>query len=158
MLLTGCHWTQDPKDMIVKLSEKEKELNCQLASMKNSITREWDNINNLLEASLPEEMPEDERNNILAVRNANLIRMFQSFENIDDSIKMALKITEQKDMEMSKRLQALKQEASAIQKEKIKIFQTVNQTGGEQKLIELKTLNQKILSKECKNIIPQLIT
>ena len=65
------------KTALLALFEEEKELRCSLAAMKDSISMQWDQINLLLENNMPAEMPGEERANMLKVRNANLIRMFQ---------------------------------------------------------------------------------
>lgn len=93
--------------------------------MKDSITTEWDNINYLLEENLPAEMPSEEKTNMLKVRNASLIRMFQSFDDVDEGVKMALAKTEQLDIEMTKRITVLKKEVQKIESEKIALFQKI---------------------------------
>lgn len=151
--LTGawaCDTAQNEKTALLELFHKEKALNCRLASMKDSITTEWDNVNHLLEESLPADMPEEEKTNMLKVRNANLIRMFQSFALMDEEMKMELKKTEQLDLEMTKRITTLRQEANMIETQKIELLGQINQTEGAEEVARLKRINKTLLSETCK--------
>ena len=94
-----------PKEETVLLELFQmKNLNCQLAAMKDSITTEWDNINYLLERNLPAEMPSEEKTNMLKVRNASLYPNVPIFDDVDEGVKMVLAKTEQLDIEMTKRI------------------------------------------------------
>lgn len=145
----GC--TSKPKleATLLELFQKEKVLNCQLASMKDSITTEWDSINHLLEENLPAEMPAEEKANMLKVRNANLIRMFQSYDAVDEGVKMALDKTEQLDMEMTQRITALKKEVQKIESEKMMLLQKINEASGADEVARFNDLHQSVLSEKC---------
>ncbi|MGH1433555.1 MAG: hypothetical protein ACRBG0_03750 [Lewinella sp.] len=117
--------------------------------MKDSISTEWDNINNLLETSLPQEMPQEERMNMLKVRNANLIRMFQSFDGLDEAVKVALMKTEEMDKEMTKRITSLKKEANEIESQKRALFEKISQSVGAEEVARIKDANEVLLSLDC---------
>lgn len=146
----GCVNKPKEKAALLELFRKEKNLNCQLVSIKDSITTEWDNINHLLEENLPADMPVEEKTNMLKVRNANLIRMFQSYNNIDEGVKMELNKTEQLDMKMTKRITALKQELQKIELEKMALFQKINRTAGAEEVANFRDIHQSLLSDSCK--------
>ncbi|MCB0537905.1 MAG: hypothetical protein KDE33_10320 [Bacteroidetes bacterium] len=148
--LTGCNTKNREETALLNMFHKEKELSCQLASMKDSITLEWDNINGLLEENLPADMPLEEKNNMLKVRNASLIRMFQSFDEVDEEVKKALDKTEKVDMEMSKRITALKREVQKIESEKMMLFQKINETMGAEEVARFKDKRQSVLAEKCK--------
>lgn len=147
--VSSCSKIPKEKTALLDLFQQEKSLNCQLASMKDSITVEWNNINLLLEDSIPTDMPEEEKNNMLKVRNANLIRMFQSFDNLDERVKMALNKTEQLDMEMTKRITAIKREFQQIESQKMKFLEKINRREGANEVARLKEIHQSILSENC---------
>ncbi|WP_236969950.1 hypothetical protein [Membranihabitans marinus] len=86
--------------------------------MKESIATDWDQMNMLLEQSLSPDMPEAEKNNILKVRNASLIRMFESFKEVDTSVQMALLSLEEKDRKMVEKIVELKAQLSDLSKRK----------------------------------------
>ena len=148
--ILGCENKPKEETVLLELFQKEKALNCQLAAMKDSITTEWDNINYLLEENLPAEMPSEEKTNMLKVRNASLIRMFQSFDDVDEGVKMALAKTEQLDIEMTKRITVLKKEVQKIESEKIALFQKINEASGADELARIKGIHQSLLSENCK--------
>ncbi len=147
-VLWACE-NKNEETALIDLFQKEKALNCQLASMKDSITTEWDNINQLLAESLPADMPAEEKNNMLKVRNANLIRMFQSFDDVDKEVKLTLSKTEQLDIEMTKRITTLKKEIQKIESRKMALFQKINQTEGPDEIARLQGISQALLSESC---------
>jgi len=148
--VSGCENKPNEEAVLLELFHKEKKLSCQLASMKDSIITEWDNINHLLEENLPADMPTEEKTNMLKVRNASLIRMFQSFDDVDEEMKMALNKTEQLDMKMTKRITVLKKEVQKIESEKIALFQKINEASGAEELARFKNIHQSLLLEKCK--------
>jgi uncharacterized protein YdcH (DUF465 family) len=149
MGVVSCDKPSSDEVVLLELFQKEKELNCSLTLMKDSISMEWDNINTLLKNTLPSNMPSQERANMLKVRNANLIRMFQSFDDVDETVKVALSKTEQIDQEMTKRITSLKKEANQIESQKIALFEKINQTSGAEEVARMKEVNKALLSQEC---------
>ncbi len=147
--LFGCDKQPSDEAILLELFQKEKELNCSLSSMKDSISTEWDNINTLLTNTLPPDMPQQERANMLKVRNANLIRMFQSFDDLDETVKMALRKTEEMDQKMTKRITSLKQESNKIESQKIALFEKINQTAGAAEVTRIKGINKVLLALDC---------
>lgn len=145
----GCTHQMHEEAAIIEISYKEKKLNCQLASMKDSITKEWDNINDILEKNLPEEMPEQEKINMIKVRNANLIRMFQSFDYLDESVKLTLDETEQRDVAMTKRINRLKGDIQEIEIQKMELFSIINEKFGSEEVARLRKLNKVLLDEKC---------
>lgn len=57
----------------------------------------WRHTNETLDASLPDNMPPDERRNMLQVRNADLIQMFEVFDSLDNDLKLLVKDSGMKD-------------------------------------------------------------
>lgn len=117
--------------------------------MKDSISMQWDQINLLLENNMPAEMPGEERANMLKVRNANLIRMFQSFEQMDEGVKVALQATEQMDQEMAQSITAMKKTINDIETQKMKLLSVIEKTHGPEEVTSLKELLQVKLSEQC---------
>ena len=148
--ILSCNKNQSVEADLMVLFQKEKELNCRLASMKDSITAEWDNITSLLNQNLPTDMPEAEKANMLKVRNANLIRMFQSFDNVDETIKSALQRTEEMDMKMTKRITSAKRESNNIESQKLTLFEQANNKFGVKEVTRLKSINEKLQTEHCK--------
>ncbi|MBR9919491.1 MAG: hypothetical protein GYB31_01550 [Bacteroidetes bacterium] len=145
----ACENDTQSREALVDLFREEKKLQCQLASMKDSIVTEWDNMNHMLESQLPPEMPAEEKNNMLKVRNSSLIRMFQSYEGLNEEVKSALDDLEQRDRKMAERLGELKQEIQRIESEKMLLLQKLQETNGNDAIEEINTLNQAILTENC---------
>jgi hypothetical protein len=148
-VVLGCADKPKHEATLLELFQKEKKLSCQLSSMKDSITTKWDNINHLLEENLPAEMPAEEKTNMLKVRNASLIRMFQSYDDVDEGVKMALDKTEQLDLEMAKRIAALKKEVEKIESEKMMLLQKITEASGADEVARFNDLHQSVLSEKC---------
>lgn len=151
--ISSCDKEIEEEAALLDLFHKEKQLNCQLASMKDSIAGEWDNTTRILEENLPTDIPEDEKRNLLKVRNANLIRMFKTYDQLDTNVKMVVKETEQIDHNMTQRINALKQESQKIESQKIQLLKKVNQSEGASELERLQEINQSILSENCDQFI-----
>lgn len=135
-IMTGCSEKTNYEHDLRQVLLQEAAINKELASMKDSIGREWDFINELLAENLPKEMPSIEKSNILKVRNANLIRMFESFDALSDDVKQALSEVEKKDREMSFRVNLVKKQAQAIEDQKLLLFEAIRNVHGEQALKE----------------------
>ena len=76
--------------------------------------------------------------------------MFQSFDDVDEGVKMALAKTEQLDIEMTKRITVLKKEVQKIESEKIALFQKINEASGADEVARIKSIHQSLLSENCK--------
>jgi len=146
---TSCNKQPDSNAIAIKLFQEEKELNCLLESMKDSISTEWDNTNYVLQANMPSDMPEEEKANMLKVRNAELIRMFQSYNEMATDVHAAVDNTEQFDKAIAARIVALKQEIHTAQSKTLSILQEIRDTKGEDELAQLKDMRQSILNADC---------
>jgi hypothetical protein len=142
----------DIKSSLIDLFNEDKELSCKLLSMRDSITIAWDNINYKLEKDLPADMPNAEKTNMLKSRNANLIRMFESFENVDDELKIALDSIELYDIKMAKMILTIRNKREQLEKQKLILFTELSDNNEKEALSEMRNLYHKILNKDCKSI------
>ncbi len=149
VLLGSCTKTGDYKTELLQLGQQEKAIRCTLGALQTRISSEWDGINALLEAKLPPGMPAEEKSNMLNVRNADLIRMFESFQAIDPAVKQALATVEQADVEMRKQILALKSQAQQIESQKMALFEKISRTGGTPALGAYRKLYNDILRETC---------
>lgn len=145
----ACEKQPTQEAALLELFQKEKKLQCDLLSMKDSITFAWDSVNHLLAEAIPPDMPQEEQANLLKVRNANLIRMFQSFDDFDETVKAAVAKTEKLDQEMTQRILVLKQASNDLESQKMLLFKEIHQSKGEDELARLKSINQAILAQDC---------
>ena len=147
--LAGCTEKTDQGSELKRLFKEEKAIRCELQSMKAGISREWDHTVARLEASLPENMPQEEKNNMLRVRNAGLIRMFESFETVDDGVKQMLAETEKKDAAMAERVAVIKKELMKIDSQKMALFEKISHKKGEEALSSYQAIYEEILGQAC---------
>ncbi|MEZ4980482.1 MAG: hypothetical protein R2769_02630 [Saprospiraceae bacterium] len=125
ILLLNCN-PSTPKELNIKMEvlfQKEKQALCHLTTLKEKITTVWDRIAQLLEEQLPEEMPEDEKSNMIAVRNANLIRMFQSYDSLEADLKDSIQKAEAIDLEIMKTINEQKKILEEVELEKMRLME-----------------------------------
>ncbi len=86
---------------------------------------------------------------MLKVRNAELIRMFQSYERMGSDVHSAVYKTEQFDKAIAARIVALKQEIQTTQSKTLSVLQEIRDTKGEHELTQLQEMRQSILTTPC---------
>lgn len=106
LLLTGC---QSPTQQISMERGKEIHNNlvdahCQMEELREQSAHLWDSLEVELAYSLPDGMPSDERRNMLQVRNAELIKMFEVFPHLPDAVRFAVERAERQDQELAARM------------------------------------------------------
>lgn len=150
LLAAGCQVSPEvpSKDEILLLAHKQKEILCTYQSMRDSISSKWDNMNNLLDQHLPPDMPLEEKNNMLAVRNADLIRMFQTYDQLDYSIKMELSKMESEDSSMVTRIHNMNERSLDLEQQRMDLFNQVNQKDP-QSANRYAILYDSILNQQC---------
>lgn len=149
LLLGSCTKTGDYETELMQLGREEKALQCTLDSLHSRISTEWDGVNALLKANLPQDMPEEEKANMLRVRNAGLIRMFESFQSVDPAIKQALAAVEQTDVNMRKEILVLKAQAQQVEAHKMALYEKISRTAGAAALASYQKRYSDILRETC---------
>ncbi len=148
IVLTGCQ-NKDFTSQIMAISEDEHSIKCELEVMKKEINKEWDTMNESLDDHLPADMAEQEKVNMLKVRNANLIRMFNTYKTLDTAIKDQLRSVEKKDSMMAIEINLLKEKLIEIENNKMELFDDILKENGQTAILELKEMYQKNLLKTC---------
>lgn len=120
-ILLGCG--DQAADTLQDLTQNEAQLKNELQEMRDSIEYTWDHVNQIISENLPSDMPPKEKENILKVRNARLIRMFQSFDDLEPNIKKAVDSAEVFDNIMSQRIVKLRRQLEEIEEEKYRLSQ-----------------------------------
>lgn len=109
------------------LAVNESELQCGLRILEDSTRLIWDDFNIELSSQFPETTSEYIRGKMLEMRNAELIRMFQTFDSLPDPIKMHLRETEQKDDGIVKELETIQRKLDSIEMEIIHVFMKIEE-------------------------------
>lgn len=152
LCLTNCSQpasssTMDYQGELENLFIQEKRLFCKLESMKDMIHSRWDNMNNVLEANFPSEMPQKERENMLSSRNASLIRMFDSYDHMDESVHQSLDDLENYDMSMSRTIVAIKDSINQLATQRMDYYKKLAEDTA--KLKAMDSMHKKILESDC---------
>ena len=82
----------------------------------------FSHLNTMLEGKLPATMPSEEKNNMLRAKNANLIRMFESYQALGDEVKMAVDKAERKDESMAGQIMQFRKEKQKIEGERMQVL------------------------------------
>ncbi len=81
--LAGCKTTSEEEIVILKSSEQRDRLVMAMDSLKALNDSIWQEVTKTMEMELPPDLPPDERRNMLQLKNADLIQMFQVFDSLD---------------------------------------------------------------------------
>lgn len=149
ILLPACKdKSADFSQEVNDLASQTAQLKCKLGQMNDSIQLAWDQMNEVLSQNIPSSMKPDEIKNMLVVKNAPLIRMFESYQTFGDSVKQALNVVEKQDQEMVTKIQMLKTDLDSLENQKLALFEKI-QFQSPEKLTESRDLFASILGKAC---------
>lgn len=80
----------------------------------NLVTKSlWDSVAQNLDRMLPEDMPEAERRNMMAVRNTDLIKMFKVYPTLDSATRNLVEGAGAEDQELAAKLRSIKDSLDA---------------------------------------------
>ncbi|MCB0668789.1 MAG: hypothetical protein KDC80_23360 [Saprospiraceae bacterium] len=97
------------------IAGRERNLLCELKILRDSIDAGWMIFQAGLKKNLPAKMAVAERNNMLALRNGPLIRMFASFNELDPAVKQSLLEVEKMDQKISTEISEKKKQLEEIE-------------------------------------------
>lgn len=86
------------------LHSSQRALDCALQAMQTQATMLWDSVEQALDQELPQQMPIEERHNMLKVRNTALIQMFMAYDSLDLPLQQMVEKAGEKDAELVKRI------------------------------------------------------
>lgn len=127
---------------------KEQQIRCQRQQLATETEAIWDGVVSRLTVQLPADMPQDEKRNMLAVRNANLIRMFEVYETFNDSIKQTVDVAEKADQQIVNKLAELQSQLEALENKKRTLFLEIEEASVD--LAVYKSRYEAIINEACK--------
>lgn len=130
--IISCRKEPPPEDRLKELALAFRTLDCRQATLEIATLQTWDSVVTQLDARLPEDMPATEKHNMLTVRNAGLIRMFETYRELPDSVQALVSLAEQKDKDIVAALNAIKLERAALDKKKRAFFREVEKRASNQ--------------------------
>lgn len=108
LLVASCanepfeQWIQEG----ARLQKRLIEAHCAMEQLNRESKQLWDTVVHVMDEQLPTSMPADERHNMLKVRNASLIRMFEVYPRLPDAVQNQVDEAEQKDRQLASRMKA----------------------------------------------------
>lgn len=122
VIVFACRHAPPMENRLEQLAKTFHDLDCRQRQLEEAARSSWDGVVEQLNADLPTDMPAAEKHNMLSVRNASLIRMFESYRELPDSVQELVTQAEQKDNEVVAALNELKAQKLALDKEKRDLF------------------------------------
>ncbi|MBK8504988.1 MAG: hypothetical protein IPL46_23905 [Saprospiraceae bacterium] len=86
-LLVSCNISHEEEASILHTIDQLDSLNLEMDGLKSANDNMWNQVSQSIEKALPADLPAAEKRNLLAVKNADLIQMFQVYDSLGDPIK-----------------------------------------------------------------------
>lgn len=134
--------THEIHDIALQIKSNE----CRIQEITKYVDDSWTSSIQELGDYLPEELPEQERENILHLKNAELIRMFESYDDFDPEGHALVDSMEQLDVVWADSLRHLSLENKNLSMKIDSIFSMINDPGEEE---ELYGVIDKIEARPC---------
>ncbi len=125
--LPSCQNSSPWKEEHAGLLQRAAELEHRHCLLKTIIDSLWDVTTARLERALPAGFPEQDRKTFLKARNADHIRMFQSFKQLDAGTQSLVDQAGQYDALLAAQVRNLLAEKQAFERQKIEFLQKVGQ-------------------------------
>lgn len=146
--MPSCEPSPSPFAQLELLAQQLNTLGCQQKILQNKTQTLWDEVVQQLSNQLPGDMPKEERKNMLAVRNAALIRMFETYQNLDTSLQKIVTEAEEKDQDIVSTLMEIKQQRMVLEEQKRALFLKLEQEENG-KLKEYKSEFEQLTEAPC---------
>ncbi len=150
MLLLGISACSgdDTESRVEQISRDIKVLDCMRLSYFEEIESVWDSVERTMATELPEAIPLQERENMLNVRNAELIRMFESYAGLPGDVKSLVDYAETEDQRIVGEFQRLMAQRQALEVERLALFVKIEEESPE-KLALMRALFERIMNENC---------
>lgn len=89
------------------LQQRGQLFYCELQNLGMESKYLWDSVALALQAELPQNMPAKERKNMVDIRNAGLLRMFEAYDGLPAEVQDRIDRAEQEDQQLAGRMRAL---------------------------------------------------
>jgi hypothetical protein len=149
--LFACKNDQEKTDLtdeLKMLAVQEKEIHCSLKVLEDSVTRVWDQYNETLATSFPNTSSDYIKEKMLEVRNSGLLRMFQTFDSLDQRAKYKLVEVEEMDASIVTDMKKLEDDLNQLEQKKIQLFVDL-EANSESAWKEWRMKYDSILQKPC---------
>jgi len=128
------------------LATKIKTNQCLIENLRASINLKWDSALDAFSKQLPSHIPADERETMLSLKSAKLIKMFNSYRSLPDSTKKIVESIASEDELMARKIRTLSEESEYLNEQIDSILLTIH---SKRHLKVGKALVKSIKSKNC---------
>lgn len=132
--LISCQ--SDAHQQIEQVARAMKDNSCQMELISKYVDDAWTKSIEELGNRLPKSLPQQERQNILNLKNANLIRMFESYNTFDDNVHSLVDSMEVMDMSWADSLRQLSLKNQMLEMKMDSLFTLVGDRETEQMLLQ----------------------
>lgn len=114
-LLLVCCSNENLQDKATgeKLLTITRDIVCQQSALAVKTDSLWDGVSNRLTSTLPKDMPKPDRDNMIKLRNTDLIKMFKVYPGLDSITKRKVEEAGKIDVQIVEKLHALHQKMEA---------------------------------------------
>lgn len=126
----------DTNKQIEQIARTMKDNSCQMELISKYVDDAWTESIEELGNRLPESLPQQERQNILNLKNANLIRMFESYKTFDDNVHSLVDSMEIRDMSWADSLRQLSLQNQHLEMKMDSLFTLIGDSETEQMLLQ----------------------
>ena len=98
LLVLSC---QPQSSEIEMIAHQIKDNNCRIEQLTRHVDESWTVTLDRLDDMIPQDLPDQERDRMLVLKNADLLRMFRSYRDFDDDVHMLVDSMEQVDMQLA---------------------------------------------------------
>jgi uncharacterized protein YdcH (DUF465 family) len=148
-LVQACTNSFTFEQQLLDCAAEEHHIICRRLALADETEAVWDQVVSRLQEQLPADMSADEKRNMLAVRNANLIRMFEVYQSLNDTIKQTVDQAEQADQQIVATLSGLQSQLEVLEQKKRALFLQIEQSSAD--LSEYKARYEALIGGECGN-------
>lgn len=92
------------------LLDRSKSLYCDLEQLQSRTDSVWDEVSVALDRNLPQDMRKDHRDNMINLRNTDLVKMFEAYPALDTLVKEKVEKAGQVDQLIAAEVKALRQQ------------------------------------------------
>jgi hypothetical protein len=117
-------WEQESTTLI----NSSKDLAARHLQLDASVDSLWDVTTSILEKQLPQDFPSIDRDIFLNARNADHMKMFKSYELLDNNTKSLIEQAGLYDQKIAQQMQELLEERSQLERNKVQFLGKVAQS------------------------------
>ena len=103
-LLISCDTRHPEENNIIQTAALLETLSREMDSLRSENETMWNEVSEAIEKAIPADLPAAEKRNIVAVKNADLIQMFQVFDSLDDPLKNQVMDAGKSDQETARKM------------------------------------------------------